>query len=136
MSGLTKLGGCLCGDVRYEIRGVLRDSIACHCKQCRKTSGHYVSATAVAKADFHILEDRGLRWYQSSDTARRGFCQNCGSSLFWDQDGRDQMGIMSGTIDGDTGIKTREHIFVEDKGDYYELGDGLPTYISYPGKVK
>ncbi|WP_020590567.1 GFA family protein [Kiloniella laminariae] len=135
MSDLIKTGGCLCGGVRYEVTGALRDSVACHCIQCRKTSGHYVSATAVAKTDFRLLEERGLRWYQSSDTARRGFCQNCGSSLFWDLDGRDQMGIMSGTIDGKSGIKTREHIFVEDKGDYYELSDGLPTCAGYPSKT-
>ena len=38
-------GGCLCGAVRYEIRGPLRGVIACHCSQCRRTSGHYVAMT-------------------------------------------------------------------------------------------
>ncbi len=128
----TKIGSCLCGAVRYEVNGPLRDSMACHCLQCRKTSGHYVSATAVKKSDLLILEDRGLKWYQSSLTARRGFCAECGSSLFWDLDGRELMGVMSGTLDGVTGIETSSHIFVGMKGDYYDLSDDLPKHDGYP----
>ena len=131
MKTKIKTGGCLCGAVRYEIKGALRDSIACHCVQCRKTSGHYVSATAVHKLDFEITEDRGLKWYQSSSYVKRGFCNACGSSLFWDMDDRDLMGIMSGTLDGETGIKTSTHIYVGDKGDYYELADDLPKYDGF-----
>ena len=127
-----KTGSCLCGDVRFEITGELRDSIACHCIQCRKTSGHFVSATAVAKDDFKIISDKSLKWYQSSHRAQRGFCANCGSSLFWDQASRDKMGIMSGTIDGDTGIQTSSHIYVSKKGDYYDLDDDLPKHVTYP----
>jgi hypothetical protein len=127
-----KTGSCLCGDVQFEMTGELRDSVACHCTQCRKTSGHFVSATAVSIDNFKITVDKGLKWYQSSHNARRGFCANCGSSLFWDQDGRDKMGIMSGTIDGDTGIKTSNHIYVSKKGDYYDLDDDLPKHHTYP----
>ena len=39
-------GGCLCGGVRYAVTGPLRDIIACHCEQCRRSSGHFVAATA------------------------------------------------------------------------------------------
>lgn len=127
-----KTGSCLCGAVRYEVNGPLRDSIACHCEQCRKTSGHYVSATAVLKTDLTLSESRGLKWYKSSENARRGFCSECGSSLFWDLEGRDLIGIMSGTLNGVTGIKTSGHIFVAMKGDYYDLTDGLPQNESYP----
>jgi len=37
---IAAIGGCLCQAVRYEIHGPLRDVIACHCTQCRRTSGH------------------------------------------------------------------------------------------------
>jgi len=96
-------GSCLCGAVRYEVRGLLRDSIACHCSQCRKTSGHYWSATQAKTADLHLLEGRGLRWFRSSGIAQRGFCQHCGSSLFWRPDGADTTSIGSGTLDGPSG---------------------------------
>ncbi len=43
-----KTGSCLCGAVAFEIRGELRPVIACHCIQCRKQTGNYMSATAAA----------------------------------------------------------------------------------------
>ena len=121
-------GSCLCGAVRYEVRGPLRDSIACHCSQCRKTSGHYWSATRARTADLHLLEDRGLRWFRSSISATRGFCQHCGSSLFWRPEGADTTSIGSGTLDKTAGMTTLCHIFVAGKGDYVEIAPGVPQW--------
>jgi len=121
-------GSCLCGAVRYEVRGLLRDSIACHCSQCRKTSGHYWSATQAKTADLHLLEGRGLRWFRSSGIAQRGFCQHCGSSLFWRPDGADTTSIGSGTLDGPSGLKTMCHIYVADKGNYVDIAPGAAQW--------
>ncbi|MEM7438794.1 MAG: GFA family protein [Pseudomonadota bacterium] len=121
-------GSCLCGSVTYEVTGDLRPSIACHCTQCRKTSGHYWSATCARTEDLNITSDGGLTWFRSSDTARRAFCQNCGSSLFWQVDGSDVISIGSGTLDGPSGVVQNKHIFVADKGDYYDIADGLPQH--------
>jgi len=114
--------------VRYEVRGLLRDSIACHCSQCRKTSGHYWSATQAKTADLHLLEGRGLRWFRSSGIAQRGFCQHCGSSLFWRPDGADTTSIGSGTLDGPSGLKTMCHIYVADKGNYVDIAPGAAQW--------
>ena len=120
-------GSCLCGGVRYTLTGPMRPSVACHCLQCRKTSGHYVSATQVGPDQLTITRDETLSWFQSSREAQRGFCSRCGSSLFWrHQNDGGRISVMSGTIDGATGLKTEKHIYVADKGDYYELTDGLP----------
>jgi hypothetical protein len=121
-------GGCLCGAVRYRVTGPLRDVVACHCNQCRRTSGHYVAATAARSADFELLEDEGLQWYESSNGARRGFCKHCGSSLFWDPVEGGQISIMAGTLDGASGLATAAHIFVEHAGDYYLIDDGVPQH--------
>jgi hypothetical protein len=92
---------------------------------CRRTSGHFCAATATRNEDLELLEDRGLKWYRSSDVARRGFCQECGSNLFWAADDADQTSIMAGTIDPPTGLHTARHISVESKGDYHELPAGV-----------
>ena len=122
-------GSCLCGGVAYTLKGELRNSVACHCLQCRKTSGHYVSATQVGPDQLKITRDETLSWYQSSAKAQRGFCSRCGSSLFWrhDDDGG-AVSVMSGTLDGMTGLNTENHIYVADKGDYYDIADGRPQY--------
>ncbi|KAB7614368.1 GFA family protein [Amylibacter sp. SFDW26] len=117
-------GSCCCGAVQYELRGALRPSVACHCTQCRKTSGHYWSATQTPSKDFVVTKDAGLKWFRSSDTARRAFCKDCGSSMFWQLDGEDATSVATGTLDGETGLTTDRHIFVADKGDYYEIETG------------
>lgn len=121
-------GGCLCGAVRYEVRGPLRAVVNCHCAQCRRTSGHFVAATAARREDLTLTGSSGLRWYESSPTARRGFCRTCGASLFWEPVSAGRISIMAGTLDPPTGLETVSHIFVEDAGDYYEFDDNLPRY--------
>ena len=118
-------GGCLCGAVRYEVRGPLRAVVNCHCAQCRRTSGHFVAATAARREDLTLLESKGLRWYTSSRTARRGFCATCGASLLWDPVSGGLVSIMAGTLDGPTGLETVAHIFADDAGDYYTINDNL-----------
>lgn len=122
----TGHGRCLCGAVEFEVRGALRPVTYCHCTMCRRATGHFVAATECQRSDLHFISEQGLRWYQSSPTARRGFCGNCGSQLFWEADGRTGVSIMAGAFDLPTGLRATDHIFVGDKGDYYEITDGLP----------
>lgn len=35
---------------------------------------------------------------------------------------------MAGTFDQPTGLAIGKHIFCADKGDYYEIEDGVPQY--------
>ena len=121
-------GGCLCGAVRYEIDGGLREVIGCHCGQCQRTHGNFAAYTATAIERLVFLEQRGLAWYQSSDTARRGFCRECGASLFWDPLPKDYIAVSAGSLDQPSGLQLTKHIFVEDKPDFYEITDGLPQY--------
>lgn len=116
-------GSCLCGRIRYSVSGPLRPVVACHCGQCRKSSGHFVAATSAPRNMVTITGTPS--WYHSSTSARRGFCGTCGSSLFWDGPGAN-LSIHTGTLDGATGLQLIGHIYCADKGDYYEIADGLP----------
>jgi len=119
-------GSCLCGKVTFVVNGELRHPDACHCVQCRKHSGHYFASTDVPKAAVSIVGQENLTWYQSSTKVRRGFCATCGSSLFFDPPARDWIGIAMGAFDAPTSTPLAMHIFVAEKGDYYEIADGLP----------
>jgi hypothetical protein len=119
-------GGCLCGGVRYRIRGTLRGVIACHCSQCRRTSGHHAAMTAAPAADMELTASDHLVWYKSSDTAERGFCGRCGGNLFWKQAGRVAISVTAGTLDTPTHLAVEQHIFVADKSDYYAIDDDAP----------
>jgi hypothetical protein len=124
-------GGCLCGAVRYRVRAALRGVIACHCAQCRRTSGHFAAMTSAPSADIELTSSEGLRWYRSSDTAERGFCGRCGGNLFWRQSGSDATSITAGSLDTPTQLAIEEHIFVADKSDYYSINDQLPKKLQW-----
>jgi hypothetical protein len=119
-------GACLCGAVRFEVAGDLPAPDACHCTACRKTSGHYFVSTDVPRGAVTITGEDKITWFHSSEKARRGFCSICGSSLFWDPLHRDWIGIAMGAFDKPTDTHLHIHIFTADKGDYYDITDGLP----------
>ena len=119
------IGGCLCGAVRFEARAAGVSVVNCHCGQCRRFHGHHGAYITVKHDGFRLIEDRGLAWYDSSAKARRGFCRICGSSLFWQGTGRDEIEVAAGALDQPSGLRTTAHIYVADKADYYDITDGL-----------
>lgn len=129
-------GGCLCGQVRYEVKGALRNVVNCHCTMCQKLHGNFGAHTKARKVNIRITEGKGLAWYKTSDVARRGFCRNCGSSLFWEPFEYNATGILAGSLDGTTGLQTIGHIFVGEKTDFYDIDDDLPKFpASSDGKL-
>lgn len=130
---IAATGGCQCGAVRYQVRGEVRGVINCHCGQCRRFGGHFGAYTHVEDDQFTLADERGLKWYQSSEGVRRGFCAECGSSLFWKATERSGISIAAGSLDQPSGLETSQNIFVADKADYYAITDGLPQS---PGWMK
>ena len=124
-------GGCLCGAVKFEIFGKMRQIINCHCRQCRRTHGHYAAYSSVEKSKFKLILDTGLKWFRSSDKAKRGFCRECGASLFFEKIGEKNISIAAGMLDYTSGLKTISHIFINNKPDYYLVDDELPKYKKY-----
>jgi hypothetical protein len=84
----------------------------------------------VRRDDIRIVEDGALRWIDSPESethARRGFCGECGSSLFWDAPDRDTISVSAGALDPPTGLRTTEQIYTHQVSDYYELDRSLPS---------
>jgi hypothetical protein len=77
----------------------------------------------VAKlADFKITQGQDkLTWYDSSDKARRGFCPQCGSSIFKDNKDGEKIVLAVGALETPTGMSFLKNIFDDSKGDYYSL---------------
>jgi len=120
-------GSCLCGAISFEVTGDLAPGDACHCNQCRRQSGHYWASTNVPRDRLIVHGMDKITWFQSSETIRRGFCSLCGSLLFWDPQHKDWTSIAMGAFDS-TGTHLEMHIWVGQKGDYYEIADGLPQH--------
>lgn len=117
-------GSCLCGDIRFETEADPLGASMCHCGQCRKQSGGIWSSAYVKDADLTITGP--VNWYEASDTAKRGFCARCGSYLFWKAHDEETTSFALGAVEAPTGLMIEKHIFVGDKGDFYEIADGVP----------
>ena len=119
-------GQCLCGSVRYEVRGPLRPIVECHCRTCRRFTGGLWHATAARRKDITLHDGGTLQWYQSSEHVQRGFCGQCGSSLFWNREDRPYLGITAGTLNEPTGLRLAARIFTSETGDYHDFSAELP----------
>ena len=118
-------GQCLCGAVMYEVRGPMRDVSICHCVECRRWSGGPGAFASAHDGDLVVSGD-ALRWVDSPDSsrhARRAFCTECGSSLFWKAAGAERTGIAAGTLDPPTGLRIAAHIYTRQAADWDELPD-------------
>ena len=120
-------GGCLCGGVRYEVTGKLRNIITCHCEQCRRSSGHFVAATACRREHFKLVRQDSLQWFSAVPGHRRGFCNVCGSSLFFEETGGPRVSIAAGSLDTPQGLTIAAQIFTAEAGDYYALDPHVPS---------
>jgi hypothetical protein len=129
-------GSCFCGAIRYEVRGPLTGVTYCHCSKCRRWHGHVGAYTAVDREGFVLTESRGLRWHSVSPDVKRGFCEECGSSVLFDEASSPKMSICAGTLDEPTGIREKAHIYVGSKGDYYDVADDLPQYETFPTRQR
>jgi hypothetical protein len=131
-------GGCLCGAIRYAVRGPLRGIILCHCGQCRRVHGHLGAYTSAARADVSLEGADALRWFATSARGRRGFCATCGSSLFFEPAGEARLAIVAGSLDQPSGLEAIGHEYVANKADYVQINDGLPAFagdFDPPGTV-
>ncbi len=124
-------GSCLCGTVKYEVRGQLGPAIYCHCSRCRKASGTAFATNAgVAAGDFVMIEgETALKAFDSLPGVQRFFCSNCGSSIISRRDTMpDVVRLRLGTLDTPLPVPPTAHYFVASKAEWYEIHDELPHF--------
>jgi hypothetical protein len=126
-------GSCLCGVVRYEISGSFAGAGHCHCSICQKSHG-------AAFATWAFVDPDAFRWtsgadalvrYASSPGRERCFCGKCGSPLASVHHGKVGEVVLA-SVDGDPGVRPREHIFVGSKASWDEIADALPQHPAWP----
>ena len=122
-------GSCLCQGISFTLEPMSSEISVCHCSQCRKFTGHQFATVDCKLSDWQLQDPENLlRNYRASDFASRGFCSRCGSSIYWQHDRDDYVAVLAGCLDGKTGLRLGRHIYVANKGDYYEISDALPQY--------
>jgi hypothetical protein len=132
---LPLTGGCLCGEVRYELDAPPENAGYCHCTRCQRRTGGAASASARARpGSFRIVAgDELVSVYRPVDGFEKAFCRSCGSALFSrDPEDHDAVGVRMGTFDSDPGVRPSYRQFVASAAAWEEIPeDGLPRY---PGR--
>jgi hypothetical protein len=124
-------GRCLCGDVRYEVRGELGPIVLCHCSQCRRAQGSAFGANAeVRAADFVVVAGAArIKEFESSPGKQRAFCGTCGSPVYSKRTDRSEVvRVRVGTLDLPVASRPVAHIFATSKADWFDIHDDLPRY--------
>src|SRR6056300_1285514 len=111
---------CLCKGIKFKTSGEHRNVSNCHC-----IHGSYSN---VKDKDIKFITKNTLKWFNSSSSAKRGFCNKCGASVFFKFKNSDNTSIAAGMFNGKTGLKTMRNIFVGSKSDFYKISDKLPKY--------
>ena len=124
----SKIAKCLCGGIKIKIIGKLRQVINCHCSQCMKTHGNFAAYTNSPEENITYISKSTLRWYHSSNFAKRGFCSKCGASVFYKIKKSNNISISAGMFTNPTKLKTHSNIFIKDKLDFYKIDPGLPKF--------
>ena len=101
----------IAGGVRFCLTGPLRQALICHCRDCFQIAGLSWGATSVPDESFDLTAQQTLGWYDSSAWAKRGFCQNCGASLFYRLNGICRTSVAIGMLDDANDLVIAGQIF-------------------------
>jgi hypothetical protein len=123
-------GGCLCGAVRYEVRGVLMHETLCHCTFCRRVSGAPVVAWFSVRPEAFRVTKGQLKNFRSSPFAVRGFCADCGTPVSYQRDGLNEMDVTTCSLDDPESVPPRDHTFVRSALTWAPIEDGLPRHAA------
>lgn len=129
----TITGQCLCGSIKYSVDKLEPNMGNCHCTMCRKFHGAAYATYAQAKFEnFHWTKGEGtIKNYVAENGTVRRFCEECGSSLIFQDDTNDYQEIIhfaAGTLNSDIEVKPNVHIYMESKATWLDIGDDLPKH--------
>ena len=92
-------GGCQCGAIRFHAAELRDNPHVCYCRMCQKATGNLFAALVGVRHE-HLTWTRGAASeFNSSDVAARGFCPNCGTSLYYRSLGGPHVSMSIGSFD-------------------------------------
>jgi hypothetical protein len=123
MSDLSVVkGSCLCGAVNISTTSINPHIAACHCSMCRKWGGGALLGVE-CDSDIDFQGEENIEVYQSSEWAERGFCNKCGSHLFYRLKESNHYYIPVGIFDEQSDLVFDLQVFVEEKPEYYSFAN-------------
>lgn len=128
-------GQCHCGAVSYEFTGEPSHQALCHCSDCRRHSGSPMVAWALVSND-QLKIDGETRAYASSEHAKRHFCAQCGTSLFYTNEAifPNATDIQFATLDDPDALVPQAQIQVAERVGWMKRLGEMPQFERFPGE--
>ena len=127
-------GGCLCGAVRFEADVTATENWYCHCRMCQRSTGSVVSSSAIVPKSKLRMTKGTPKFYRSSKHVERGFCPDCGSSMFFRPVRENWLSIFTGTLDDPELAPPQGHYGVESWVSWLHIEDDLKREYTQEGE--
>ena len=131
------VGGCQCGNIRYEVLGTPRQLVACHCADCQQQSGSAFGMTlVVSEPDFRLTQGEVKTFSSKADTGRSkfgAFCPQCGTRIYNTSEWRKgTVSIKPGTLDDTHWLKPDVHIWTSSKQSWVIIPEAVKNFGKQP----
>ncbi|ADI89819.1 GFA family protein [Acinetobacter oleivorans] len=113
-------GQCLCGETTFEVELKNHDVHACHCSMCRRQTSGVIMTIDVVKDSLKFIQQKHLSVFNSSDWGERGFCNVCGTTIFWRTKDQSYCNINAFSLNEPVeDLNLDMEIFIDSKPDFY-----------------
>ncbi|MDS7942623.1 GFA family protein [Acinetobacter sp. ABJ_C1_1] len=113
-------GQCLCGKTTFEVELKNHDVHACHCSMCRRQTSGVNMTVDVVKGSLKFIQQKHLSVFNSSDWGERGFCNACGTIIFWRTKDQSYCNINVFSLNEPVeDLNLDMEIFIDSKPDFY-----------------
>ena len=132
---MTYSGQCHCGAIRYQLSGEPNHVAICHCSDCRRSAGAPMVSWAMFPEAALTVTRGQPKTINSSGTAMRSFCGDCGSGLFY----RNAVAlpgivdVQSATLDDPEALPPGVQIQTAERLRWMTHLHELPAFERYPG---
>ena len=126
---MAHLGGCFCGELRFESDADPVETGYCHCSICRRTTGAPLLAFASFPVETFAYTKGEPQIFESSSKGQREFCRICGTQICFRESGvPSTVDVNSGTLDEINAVAPEHHIYTSSRVEWLAIEDRLPAY--------
>jgi hypothetical protein len=111
-------GSCLCGAIRILVKTIDKNIGVCHCQMCRTWGGGPLLGVDCG-SDVVFEGQENITTFNSSEWAERGFCNKCGTHLFYRLKENNQYFMPVGLFEQSQDFIFDIQIFIDEKPTYY-----------------
>jgi hypothetical protein len=129
---IGKVGGrCLCGAIEFQYEGVPNWALHCHCESCRRATSSPMTTWVCVPRNRFVFTKGAPRRFASSPGVTRGFCENCGSPLTYENATMpNEVHLYAASLLAAASVVPDRHVFVAEQLPWLEVLDKLPRYAT------